>query len=90
MDKFLNRTNTTNKSDNTNIKKTIQTDKTQVKIQTKQPWVEKYRPNKLDDVVYQTNVVKALQNTKTTGKLPHLLLYGPPGTGKTSTILAVL
>lgn len=54
-----------------------------------QPWVEKYRPNKLDDVVYQTNVVNALKTTKITGKMPHLLLYGPPGTGKTSTILAV-
>lgn len=54
-----------------------------------QPWVEKYRPNKLDDVVYQTSVVNALKNTKVTGKMQHLLLYGPPGTGKTSTILAV-
>ena len=55
-----------------------------------QPWVEKYRPNKLDEVVYQTNVVNALKSTKATGKMPHLLLYGPPGTGKTSTILAVI
>ena len=54
-----------------------------------QPWVEKYRPNKLDDVVYQVSVVNALKSTKITGKMPHLLLYGPPGTGKTSTILAV-
>lgn len=54
-----------------------------------QPWVEKYRPNKLDEVVYQSNVVNTLKNTKATGKLQHLLLYGPPGTGKTSTILAV-
>lgn len=58
-------------------------------VTTNQPWVEKYRPNKLDDVVYQINVVNALKNTKQTGKMPHLLLYGPPGTGKTSTILAV-
>jgi Cdc6-like AAA superfamily ATPase len=55
-----------------------------------QPWVEKYRPNKLDEIVYQANVVNALKTTKLTGKLPHLLLYGPPGTGKTSTVLAVI
>jgi replication-associated recombination protein RarA len=54
------------------------------------PWVEKYRPNNLDDVVYQTSVVNALKSAKTSGKLQHLLFYGAPGTGKTSTILAVI
>jgi replication factor C subunit 2/4 len=53
------------------------------------PWVEKYRPNKLEEVAYQTNVINALIVTRETGKLPHLLFYGPPGTGKTSTIVAV-
>ena len=53
------------------------------------PWIEKYRPRGLDDVVYQTAVINALKNCKLTGKLQHLLFYGPPGTGKTSTILAV-
>jgi len=53
------------------------------------PWVEKYRPNNLDDVVYQTSVVNALKSAKSSGKLQHLLFYGSPGTGKTSTILAV-
>ena len=51
--------------------------------------MEKYRPNKLDDIVYQENIIKALKRTKETGKMQHLLFYGPPGTGKTSTILAV-
>lgn len=54
----------------------------------KTPWVDKYRPKKLDDIVYQDEVIKMLKNTMTTGDLPHLLLHGPPGTGKTSTILA--
>ena len=53
------------------------------------PWVEKYRPRKINDIVQQDEIVKILNDTIKTGNLPHLLLYGPPGTGKTSTILAV-
>lgn len=53
------------------------------------PWVDKYRPNKLDEVVYQDEVVRMLRETLKTGNLQHLLFYGPPGTGKTSTILAI-
>ena len=81
MDKFLK--GNVIKEDKT--KKVVKEEKPEKKI----PWVEKYRPNKLEDVVSQNSVVNALQNTKKTGKLQHLLLYGPPGTGKTSTILAV-
>lgn len=52
------------------------------------PWVEKYRPKTLDDLVSQKDVVDTISRFMETGKLPHLLFYGPPGTGKTSTILA--
>jgi replication factor C subunit 2/4 len=51
--------------------------------------VEKYRPQGVDDIAHQDEVVKTLKSAIQTGTLPHLLFYGPPGTGKTSTILAV-
>ncbi|KAJ2808139.1 Subunit of heteropentameric Replication factor C (RF-C) [Coemansia guatemalensis] len=53
------------------------------------PWVEKYRPTSLDELVSQTDIVDTLQRFIDDGKLPHLLFYGPPGTGKTTTILAI-
>ncbi|CCC67547.1 hypothetical protein NCAS_0A09890 [Naumovozyma castellii] len=53
------------------------------------PWVEKYRPETLDDVYGQTEVVTTVRKFLAEGKLPHLLFYGPPGTGKTSTIVAL-
>ncbi len=53
------------------------------------PWVDKYRPSNLDEVVHQEEVIKMLKKTLKNGNLQHLLFYGPPGTGKTSTILAM-
>lgn len=53
------------------------------------PWVDKYRPSKLDQVIYQNEIKKMLKKTLETGDLPHTLFYGPSGTGKTSVILAI-
>ncbi|XP_037337979.2 replication factor C subunit 5 isoform X1 [Pungitius pungitius] len=52
------------------------------------PWVEKYRPQKLDDLISHKDILSTIQRFISEEKLPHLLFYGPPGTGKTSTILA--
>ena len=53
------------------------------------PWVEKYRPETLDEVYGQNEVITTVRKFVDEGKLPHLLFYGPPGTGKTSTIVAL-
>lgn len=52
------------------------------------PWVEKYRPSTLDDLVSHEDIIKTISKFIRDDQVPHLLFYGPPGTGKTSTILA--
>mmetsp|Transcript_12597 Transcript_12597/g.50629 ORF Transcript_12597/g.50629 Transcript_12597/m.50629 type:complete len:368 (-) Transcript_12597:25-1128(-) len=52
------------------------------------PWVEKYRPSTLDDLVAHKDIIGVLKTLIAANRLPHTLLYGPPGTGKTSTITA--
>lgn len=52
------------------------------------PWMEKYRPQRLANLVYQDSVREMLTAYIRKPHLPHLLLYGPPGTGKTTSILA--
>lgn len=55
--------------------------------------VEKYRPNTLDEIVGQPDVVASLKRIvkriKQGDRPPHLLFCGPPGTGKTSAAIAM-
>jgi len=52
------------------------------------PWIEKYRPNSIDEIVGNTQVISILNAMIEKNSLPHLILFGSSGTGKTSTILA--
>jgi len=52
-------------------------------------WVEKYRPQSLDEIVGQEEITERLQKFVEKDSLPHLLFAGPPGNGKTTAALAI-
>ena len=54
------------------------------------PWIEKYRPNKFEDIVLENSNKTLLNNIIKTNNFPNLLFYGPPGTGKTTTIINMI
>ena len=64
-------------------------DEKEKEIQENLPFVEKYRPNSLEEIVSHTEIIETLTKFVDEKKLPHLLLHGPPGTGKTTAILAI-
>jgi len=54
------------------------------------PWVEKYRPRLLGDVVNQEAIIKRLKQFIKDKSMPHLIFAGPAGTGKTTSALAMV
>ncbi|WP_292405458.1 MULTISPECIES: replication factor C small subunit [unclassified Methanoculleus] len=52
-------------------------------------WIEKYRPQRLDEMVGQKEIVVRLQSYVKTGNLPHLLFTGSAGIGKTTAAVAL-
>ncbi|KAL3932291.1 MAG: hypothetical protein SGBAC_010915 [Bacillariaceae sp.] len=53
------------------------------------PWIEKYRPQLLRNVVGNEETLIRLQAIAEDGNLPNLILCGPPGTGKTTSVHAL-
>ena len=46
------------------------------------PWLEKYRPMKLDDIVGNEEAISRLTHFAQQGNLPNIIISGPPGCGK--------
>ncbi|RLG21681.1 replication factor C small subunit [Candidatus Micrarchaeota archaeon] len=53
------------------------------------PWTEKYRPNRLSDVVGHERIVERLQAYVKQRNMPNMLFAGPPGIGKTVCAVAL-
>ncbi|KAK4156301.1 ArgJ family-domain-containing protein [Chaetomidium leptoderma] len=53
------------------------------------PWVEKYRPVFLDDIVGNTETIERLKIIARDGNMPHVIISGMPGIGKTTSVLCL-
>ncbi len=53
------------------------------------PWTEKYRPNKVGEIVGQEHVIEQLRAYVEQKNMPNLLFAGPAGVGKTSAAIAL-
>jgi replication factor C subunit 2/4 len=45
------------------------------------PWVEKYRPSLLEDIVGNSETVERLKIIAKDGNMPHVIISGMPGIG---------
>lgn len=53
------------------------------------PWVEKFRPTFMSDIVGNRETVERLAVFSKEGNLPNIIIAGPPGCGKTTSILCL-
>ncbi|MGC8671289.1 MAG: replication factor C small subunit [Candidatus Micrarchaeia archaeon] len=52
------------------------------------PWIEKYRPKRLDEIIGQNAIVERLKAFVKMGNFPNMIFSGPAGVGKTTAAIA--
>jgi len=60
-----------------------------VEIETVIPWIEKYKPDKIDDMVIDPIILNKFKKIIEDLDMPNCIITGIPGIGKTSTILCL-
>ena len=53
------------------------------------PWVEKYRPHVLKDIVGNEETIERLKQIALDGNMPNMIISGMPGIGKTTSVLCL-
>ena len=54
------------------------------------PWIEKYRPYNIRDIMLDKIVSLEINNIIKNKEIPNMILTGTPGTGKTTTLLCLI
>jgi len=58
-------------------------------MEIEEPWTEKYRPKKLDEIIGRDYIVARLKSYVQSRSMPHLLFAGPAGVGKTTSAICL-
>lgn len=53
------------------------------------PWTEKYRPESIDELVIDVNILSKVKKIIDDKNMPNIIITGMPGIGKTSTVLCI-
>ena len=53
------------------------------------PWIEKYRPKNVDDIVVDSGTHNKIKKIIEDKEMPNIIITGLPGIGKTTTILCI-
>lgn len=54
------------------------------------PWIEKYRPKTIEDIVLDPGTYKKIKNIIDEKDMPNIIITGVPGIGKTTTIQCIM
>jgi replication factor C subunit 2/4 len=76
-------------SKNFEIRRKDDLKKKNILIRKNLPWIEKYRPNKIENIMLDGPLKKRIQKMIVQRDIPNIILQGTPGIGKTSTIKCI-